>query len=77
MPAPGATPPDGMTVAEDARAVFRAAIRAGLLSERPADTNWAGHYFYMFHDRDGSARFKHRDTRAYLVMPACQAGGPA
>ncbi len=67
----------GMTVACDAGAVFRAAIRAGLLSERPGDDNWAGHYFYMFHDGDGAARFKHRDTRAYVTMPVCRAGGPA
>ena len=65
----------GITVDRDAGAVFRAAIRARLLSERPEDDNWAGHYFYMFHDGDGEARFKHRDTRAYVAMPAHRAGG--
>ena len=64
----------GMTVARDAGAVFRAAIRAGLLSERPEDDNWAGHYFYMFHDADGAARFKHRDTRVYVAMPVSRGG---
>ena len=67
--------PGGITVARDTGAVFRAAIRAGLLSERPEDDNWAGHYFYMFHDSDGAAWFKHRDTRAYVAMPAHRAGG--
>jgi len=69
--------PGGITVEPDAGAVFRAAIRAGVLSDDPARDNWAGHYFYMFHDGDGAARFKHRDTRVYIAVPACRTGGPA
>ena len=54
----------------DAEEVFRAAILARLLSADQADPRWAGNYFYMFHDEDGTAWFKHRDTRAYLAMSA-------
>ncbi len=60
----------GITVEEDAQAVFRAAIAAGVLSPEPGERNWAGHYFYMFHDRDGAAWFKHRDSRAHVTMTA-------
>jgi len=67
----------GITVEEDAGAVFRAAIAAGVLSAEPADRNWAGHHFYMFHDRDGAAWFKHRDTRAHVTMDPRRPGGPA
>ncbi len=67
----------GITVEKDAGAVFRAAVAAGVLSAEPGDRNWAGHYFYMFHDGDGAARFKHRDTRAYATMSVRRAGGPA
>ena len=55
-------------VVRDTEAVFRAAILAGLLSAERSDRRWAGHYFYMFHDEDGTAWFKHRDTRAYLAF---------
>ena len=72
-----APPPKGMTVEPDADAVFRAAIAAGVLSAEPADRYWAGHYFYMFHDRDGAAWFKHRDTRAHVTMGPRRPGGPA
>ncbi len=56
------------TVVRDAEEVVRAAILAGLLSAGRADPRWAGHYFYLFHDEDGTVWFKHRDTRAYLSM---------
>ncbi len=59
-----------LRVACDASAVFRAAIAAGLLSAERSNPRWAGHYFYMFHDGDGAAWFKHRDTRAHVVMSA-------
>ena len=62
--------PPKVTVVRDAEAVFRAAILAGLLSAERADPRWAGHYFYLFHDEDGTAWFKHRDTRAHLTMSA-------
>ena len=61
-----------LSVVEDAEAVFRAAIRAGVLSANRAARTWAGHYFYLFHDEDGTAWFKHRDTRAYVSMSARQ-----
>ena len=59
-----------LSVVRDAEEVFRAAILAGLLSAERANARWAGHYMYMFHDEDGTAWFKHRDTRAYLPMSA-------
>ena len=65
---------NGVTVETDAEAVFRAAIAAGVLSAEPDDGNWAGHYLYMFHDGDGAAWFKHRDTRAHVTMTARRAG---
>ena len=55
-----------LRVVRDAETVFRAAILAGLLSAERANARWAGHYMYMFHDEDGTAWFKHRDTRAYM-----------
>ena len=68
--APGAPP--SIRVVRDAEEVFRAAILAGVLSAERAHRNWAGHYLYMFHDEDGTAWFKHRDTRAYVSMTARQ-----
>ena len=67
----------GIAVEEDAGAVFRAAIAAGVLSAEPDEGNWAGHYFYMFHDRDGAAWFKHRDSRKHVTMTARRAGNAA
>ena len=58
------------TAVRDAEAVFRAAILAGVLSADRADARWAGHYFYLLHDEDGTAWFKHRDTRAHVTMSA-------
>ena len=69
--------PPGIAVEEDAGAVFRAAIAAGVLSAEADDGNWAGHYFYMFHDRDGAAWFKHRDSRTHVTMTARRAGNSA
>ena len=66
---------NGMTVETDAEAVFRAAILAGVLSAEPDDGNWAGHYFYMFHDGGGVAWFKHRLSRAHVTMTPDRAGG--
>lgn len=57
-------------VVRDAEGMFRAGILAGLLSSERSDPRWAGHYLYLFHDEDGTAWFKHRDTRAYLAMSA-------
>ena len=67
----------GITVEEDAGAVFRAAIAAGVLSAEPGARNWAGHYFYMFHDRDGAAWFKHRLSRTHVTMTARRSGDAA
>ena len=69
--------PPGITVEDDAGAVFRAAIAAGVLSAEPGDRNWAGHYFYMFHDRNGAAWFKHRDSRTHVTMTAQRAENAA
>ena len=69
--------PGGLTVEPDSEAVFRAAIRAGVLSAEPADGNWAGHYLYMFHDGAGAAWFKHRETRRYVTMANCRISRPA
>lgn len=57
-------------IVRDAEEVFRAAILAGVLSAERSDGNWAGHYMYMFHDEDGAAWFKHRDTRSYVSLSA-------
>ena len=69
--------PPEITVEQDAGAVFRAAIAAGVLSAEPGARNWAGHYFYMFHDRDGAAWFKHRLSRTHVTMTARRAGTAA
>lgn len=51
---------------------FEHAIRRGVLSVDPSDTNYAGHYMYMYSRprRDGKPGledgFKHRDTRGYI-----------
>jgi len=55
-------------IEEDSDAVFDAAIRAGVLSDDPQDENFAGFYMYMHHDGDGTAWFKHRETRAYVSL---------
>ena len=62
--------PAAVRVVRDAEEVFRAAILAGVLSADRARRDWAGHYLYMYHDEDGTAWFKHRDTRAYVSMTA-------
>ena len=61
-----------VTVVQDAEEVFRAAILAGVLSAERSHRNWAGHYLYMFHDEDGTAWFKHRDTGSWVSMTARQ-----
>ena len=66
------TRPPAIRVVRDAEEVFRAAILAGVLSAERSHRNWAGHYLYMFHDEDGTAWFKHRDTRVYVSMTARQ-----
>ena len=80
MPRDRARGPRGarVRVVRDSETVFRAAVLAGVLSAEPPHRNWAGRYLYMFHDEDGTAWFKHRDTRAYVSMPArrqARAGG--
>ncbi len=57
-------------IEEDSDAVFDEAIRAGVLSEDPDDERFVGYYMYMHHDGDGTAWFKHRETRAYVTMRA-------
>ena len=70
--APLGTRVPAIRVVEDTGAVFRDAIFAGVLSADRAAQTWAGHYLYMFHDEDGTAWFKHRDTRAYVSVSARQ-----
>ena len=62
--------PPRIQVVRDTETVFRAAILDGVLSAEPPHRNYAGHYLYMYHDEDGTAWFKHRDTRAYVSMRA-------
>ena len=70
--------PRAMRIAEDSDAVFEEAIRRGVLSEDPGDANFAGLYMYMHHDAEGTAWFKHRETRAYIAMrPAVGKPEPA
>ena len=64
--------PPGIRVVRDAEEVFRLGVLAGVLSAERAARMYAGHYLYMFHDEDGTAWFKHRDTRAYVSMTARQ-----
>ena len=66
-PAPGDV---RLWIEEDSDAVFDAAIRNGVLSEDPHDERFVGYYMYMHHDGDGTAWFKHRETRAYVTMRA-------
>ncbi len=66
-PAPGDV---RLWIDEDSDAVFDAALRAGVLSENPDDERFVGYYMYMHHDGDGTAWFKHRETRAYVTMGA-------
>lgn len=66
-PAPGDV---RLWIEEDSDSVFDEAIRAGVLSEDPEDERFAGYYMYMHHDADGTAWFKHRETRAYVTMRA-------
>ena len=61
-----------MHVFEDSDAVFKKAIRNGVLSDDPESARYAGHYMYLFHDAHGTAWFKHQDSRVSLTMP-----GPA
>ena len=68
----GRVPAQRIRVVRDAEVVFRAAILAGVLSAERAHRDWAGHSLYMFHDEDGTAWFKHRDTRSYVSMTARQ-----
>ena len=58
-----------MHVFEDSDAVFRKAIRNGVLSDDPDSARYAGHYMYLFHDAHGTAWFKHRDSRVSVTMP--------
>ncbi len=72
-----APPQNGMTVGKDAEAVFRAANAAGVLSAGQAGRNRAGHCFCMFHDGDGTAWFRRRDSRTHVTMAARRAGNAA
>lgn len=64
-PAPGEV---RLWIEEDSDAVFEAAIGEGVLSENPHDQNFAGNFMYMHHDGDGTAWFKHHESRVYLSL---------
>ena len=64
----GRIPPPRLRVETDSDAVFGAAVRAGVLSENPDDERFAGRYMYMHHDMNGTAWFKHKETRRYVAM---------
>ena len=57
-----------MRAIRDSDAAFRAAIDRGLISEDAANERFAGRYMYMFHDTEGAAWFKHRETRRYVTL---------
>ena len=66
--------PPRIRIVHGAEEAFRAAILAGVLSSERSDHHWAGHRLYLFHDEDGAAWFRHRDSGARLTMeppPAC------
>jgi len=60
--------PPRIRIVRDTEEAFRAAILAGVLSSERSDRNWAGHYLYLFHDENGVAWFRHRDSSARLTM---------
>lgn len=45
---------------------FEKAIKNGLLSALPTDSNFAGKFMYMHTEDDGRDAFKHIDTRQYI-----------
>jgi hypothetical protein len=54
-------------------AAFEAAIAEGRLSADPASPIYAGKYMFMGCRADGTATFKHIDTREYLPAPKSDA----
>ena len=73
-----ATSTPRMHAIRDSDAAFRAAIDRGLLSEDAANERFAGRYMYMFHDNEGAAWFKHRETRQYVTLApeTCEGAAP-
>ena len=65
---------EGLRVIQDTETVFRRAILDGVLSADPNDRRYAGHYLYLFHDENGVAWFKHRDTRQSVSMRVKRVG---
>ena len=61
------TIPD-VEMADDAQAVFAAAIEAGHLTDDPRSPRYAGEWMYMHH-QNGKAAFKYRFTRRYRFFP--------
>lgn len=49
----------------DAQSAFEDAIKRGVLSDKPGDPMYAGHFMYMHSDGPRDS-FKHRDTRRYV-----------
>lgn len=65
---------EALRVIQDTETVFRRAILEGVLSADPNDRRYAGHYLYLFHDENGVAWFKHRDTRQSVSMRPQRSG---
>ena len=45
-------------------------MRGARRRPRAAGAIRARHDMYLFHDEDGTARFKHRETRAHVTVTA-------
>ena len=52
----------------DAGKAFESAIRAGVLSDHPRTSRFAGHFMYMY-TKAGQDYFKNINTRNYLNAP--------
>jgi hypothetical protein len=69
MKSPATPAGDEEMTFKDSAQAFDEAIAAGRLSDKPATSNYAGHYMYMGTE-NGIDLFKHIDTRQYLPAPA-------
>lgn len=54
-----------LEVASNIDELFQEAIKAGILSDDEATTNYAGNYMYMY-SKGYEHFFKNKDTREYL-----------
>lgn len=56
-----------MEIEDQSQAAFNRALRTGRLVNDVTAPNYIGHYMFMGFASDGTAVFKHRDTRKYLA----------